>query len=48
MDIIQEFSKKELHHKTKGFVVSGASKRGWTTWLTVQMINVCCHWTHGD
>ena len=34
MDLIQEFSKKELHHNTKGFIVSGASKRGWTTWLT--------------
>ena len=34
MDLIQEFSKKQIHHKIKGFVVSGASKRGWTTWLT--------------
>jgi len=34
MDIVQEFSKKEVHKKIKGFVVSGASKRGWTTWLT--------------
>ena len=34
MDIMQEFAKKEAHKKIKGFVVSGASKRGWTTWLT--------------
>ncbi len=34
MDLVQEFAKKEIHKKIKGFVVSGASKRGWTTWLT--------------
>jgi PhoPQ-activated pathogenicity-related protein len=34
MDIVQELSKKELSKSVKGFVVSGASKRGWTTWLT--------------
>ncbi len=31
---VQEFSKKELKHTIDGFVLSGLSKRGWTTWLT--------------
>lgn len=34
MDAIQEFSSKNLHHEINRFIVSGASKRGWTTWLT--------------
>lgn len=34
MDVVQEFAKQKLHHDVQKFVVSGASKRGWTTWLT--------------
>ncbi|WP_276371269.1 PhoPQ-activated protein PqaA family protein [Chryseolinea sp. H1M3-3] len=34
MDAVQEFAKNTLQHEVKRFVVSGASKRGWTTWLT--------------
>lgn len=33
-DALQEFSKKEWGVELAGFVLSGGSKRGWTTWLT--------------
>lgn len=34
MDAIQEFSEQDLQKDITRFVVVGASKRGWTTWLT--------------
>jgi PhoPQ-activated pathogenicity-related protein len=34
MDAIQDFLQRQQHISTAGFVVSGASKRGWTAWLT--------------
>ena len=34
MDVIQEFVQQHSSTDIKRFVISGASKRGWTTWLT--------------
>ena len=34
MDAVQEMLKKEKQFEINGFIVTGASKRGWTTWLT--------------
>lgn len=34
MDAVQQFAQKSIGKDIRHFVVSGASKRGWTTWLT--------------
>jgi PhoPQ-activated pathogenicity-related protein len=34
MDVVQKFADSELKRNVSHFIVSGASKRGWTSWLT--------------
>jgi PhoPQ-activated pathogenicity-related protein len=34
MDALQDFAMKEWGVRIEGFIVTGGSKRGWTTWLT--------------
>ena len=34
LDAIRDFAQKEYSQRVETFVVGGASKRGWTTWLT--------------
>ena len=34
LDVVQAFSSEQLGREISRFVVSGASKRGWTTWLS--------------
>lgn len=34
MDAVQDFSKQKLQKNIQDFTITGASKRGWTTWLS--------------
>ena len=37
MDAVTDFCEEIGVAKVKKFLVAGASKRGWTTWLTVSL-----------
>ncbi|RME76160.1 MAG: hypothetical protein D6785_14080, partial [Planctomycetota bacterium] len=34
MDVLQTYSKKNLENPIQSFIITGSSKRGWTSWLT--------------
>ena len=42
MDCVQELARNEFDHRVEKFVVTGGSKRGWTTWLSGAMDSRVC------